>query len=261
MAAGDDSLLVRAASMLQQESAGVAELRSVLEALLGRCHDQQRLLDRVTRLSDGYQRAERERGHDHLKHYLRELRRVEKIVRISDRYQVMLQEMNGRLVSMANTDALTGLANRRFACEELESRINLVQRNNGSLCVALADIDRFKQVNDSFGHAAGDKAIKLIADTLQAGLRDYDLCARWGGEEFLILLSFSRLDDAGQLLERLRLAIESMVFGVAETTLPLSISIGVSEYRSGEASFEVLKRADEALYLAKNAGRNTVCSL
>lgn len=261
MAEGDDPLLQHAATLLQQEGADVAELRSLVEALLRRCHEQQRLLDRVTHLSDGFQRAERERGDDYLKHYRRELRRVEKIVRISDRYQVMLQEMNGRLVSMANTDALTGLANRRFACDELEKRINLVQRNHGSLCVALVDIDRFKQVNDSFGHAAGDKAIRLIADTLKAGLRDYDLCARWGGEEFLILLPFSRLEDARQLLERLRLSIEIMVFGIGETSFPLTISIGVSEFASGESSFAVLKRADEALYLAKNAGRNTVCSL
>lgn len=255
----EDPLLERVRAELSDVGLGVEQLRHSLAELLQRCQEQQRLLDRVTRLSDGYQRAERDRGEGYLKHYMRELRRVEKIVRISDRYQDMLRDANTQLASMANTDALTGLPNRRFACEELDSRINLVARNGGELCVALADIDRFKQLNDSFGHAAGDQAIRQVAATFAGGLRNYDLCARWGGEEFLILLPMTSVVAAEALLERVRREIASLSFEHRGSQRSLSVSIGVTQLKGQESASDILRRADEALYLAKNAGRNRVC--
>ena len=176
-----DPLLGTVAGLLASDNPCLEDLRAGLAALLQRCADQERVLERVTRLSDGFQRAERDRGADYLKHYLNEVRRVEKIVRISDRYQEMLRELNDRLTRMANTDYLTSLANRRYASEQLDSCLDLARRHHKPLCLALVDIDCFKLVNDRFGHHVGDLAICSVANAMAQNMRDSDWCARWGG--------------------------------------------------------------------------------
>lgn len=255
----DEPLFKLVETLLTDEQTSVADLRMALTALSQRCFEQQRLLDRLTRLSDGFQRAERERGDDYLKHYQREVRRVEKIVRISDRYQDMLREMNNRLISMANTDYLTAIANRRYACEELNQRLNQARRHAGRLCVALVDIDSFKQINDGFGHQVGDEVIRAVADTFSKGVGDLGLCARWGGEEFLIILPDANAEAALPLLDCLRQQIECLSVMVETQRLLTTVSIGLVETTGNEAAHELIRRADAALYMAKGEGRNQVC--
>lgn len=254
----EDELFAGARKLLEDATADVGQLRAMLSALLVRGQAQERLLERVTRLSDGYQRAERDRGDGYLRHYERELKRIEKIVRISDRYQLMLQEANHRLGQMAKTDQLTGLPNRHHAVEVIESQINLVNRQSARFCLAILDIDYFKSINDRFGHAAGDSALSSVAGALRKSARDYDFCARWGGEEFLVLLPFTGAAEAMPVLERIRKAIGELQFSVDAQGARLTASVGFALYHPGELSHQCLQRADLALYRAKREGRNCI---
>ncbi len=252
-----DPLLGTVSTLLADDSASVKDLRAGLAALLQRCADQERLLERVTRLSDGFQRAERDRGADYLKHYLNEVKRVEKIVRISDRYQEMLRELNSRLTCMANTDYLTSLVNRRFACEQLESALDLARRYRRPLCLAVIDIDFFKLVNDRFGHHVGDQAICAVAKLLAQSVREGDLCARWGGEEFLLIFPATALPEAFSLVEEVRQCVAAANLPVDDrTSLNFSVSIGLAQFDGGELAHELIRRVDAALYQAKRSGRN-----
>ena len=254
----EDKLFAEARNLLEDAEADAMQLRAMLSALLVRGQAQERLLERVTRLADGYQRAERDRGDGYLRHYERELKRIEKIVRISDRYQLMLQEANHRLEQMAKTDQLTGLPNRHHAVGFIESQINLANRQSARFCLAILDIDYFKSINDQFGHAVGDSVLFSVADSLRSGARDYDFCARWGGEEFLVLLPFTGLTEATVVLERIRKAIGELQFAVDGRVGRLTVSVGYALFHPGELSHQCLQRADLALYRAKREGRNCI---
>jgi diguanylate cyclase len=123
----------------------------------------------------------------------------------------------------------------------------------------MADIDRFKLINDSYGHKAGDKALKLIARLLKQALRETDFIARYGGEEFVILLTQTPAAQAAEVAEKLRAVVEKAEFNNGDTRIPITLSIGVSSFRVGEEPEEVFARADAALYRAKAGGRNQVC--
>lgn len=250
-----------AEELLHTANVGVSELRLGLAALLKDYRSQQRLLDRLVHISDRYQQVERERGQTQMERYQRKLRQIEKMVRISDSYQGMLRDLNERLLKQSTHDELTGLPNRRYANEQIEREIASVNRYGGSLCFALADLDYFKQINDNHGHRSGDSVLQAAARVLQSNLRDCDTCARWGGEEFLILLPHCDMVSAHLLCERLRSAVaECVITDLAGQAIELniSISIGISTYRPEELSHLAIHRADGALYQAKQAGRNRV---
>ncbi len=254
----DQELAIRIQALLGNPAASGVDLRLALADLYERCRTQQQMLDRLTHISDKYQKAERDRGLSYAEQLQRKVRQVEKIVRISDGYQSMLQDLNARLTALSTHDELTNLPNRRYMQERLAQAIAQAQRSGEPFCVALADIDFFKRINDSAGHATGDAVLKRIAASMRASLREYDLCARWGGEEFLILFSACDMQHAAQLGERVRLAVASTPTADLREDLTLSISIGFTEFRAGEDVDAALKRADDALYGAKNAGRNRV---
>lgn len=170
----------------------------------------------------------------------------------------MLQDLHARVTAISNHDDLTGLANRRYMQDRLKQTIAQSERNNDTFSVAMVDIDFFKQINDSAGHAVGDVVLKRVSDCLRQGMRDYDLCARWGGEEFLILFPSCQLQQAAQLTERLRMAVAAIATDDLHAGLRLSVSIGYTEFHPGESIDNVLKRADDALYRAKSFGRNCV---
>lgn len=250
-------------ALLAAPDSTAEDLRACLAMLYQQYTAQQRLLDRLTRISDQFQALEREHGRSRIENYERKVKQIERIVRISDRYQGMLRELNNRLVSLSTHDELTGLPNRRYANERIEREINLAERSNGQLIFALADLDHFKLINDHFGHQTGDAVLVSIARALQANLRDYDTCARWGGEEFLILLPQTDLTAANALCERLRLSVAALppppVSNARDLSLPtLSISIGLSAFRPGEAAHVAISRIDDALYQAKTGGRNQI---
>jgi diguanylate cyclase (GGDEF)-like protein len=168
-----------------------------------------------------------------------------------------LARRNAELEQLARTDVLTGLANRRHADEILRATIASARRHGRDLCAVLIDVDRFKSVNDVHGHAAGDAVLREVAARLVVGLRDEDLAARWGGEEFLLLLPDS--PDASVVCERLRAAVAGRpvnVHGCLE--IPVSASFGWAAWSAQETGEMLVTRADVALYAAKNGGRDRV---
>lgn len=157
-------------------------------------------------------------------------------------------------------DPLTGLPNRAAWTEQVEREMLDWQENGGHLAMAILDLDHFKRINDSYGHLAGDKVLKIVADQLRKRLRPRDFIARFGGEEFVLLLPQTSPAAAAQVAEVLRAAIEACPFHFKGERVVITTSIGLSTFRSGERGDQVLKRADAALYRAKDQGRNRVLS-
>jgi len=155
-------------------------------------------------------------------------------------------------------DPLTGLPNRAAWTEQVEREILDWQENGGHLAMAILDLDHFKRINDSYGHLAGDKVLKIVADQLRKRLRARDFIARFGGEEFVLLLPQTSPAAGAQVAEVLRAAIEACPFHFKGERVVITASIGLSTFRSGERGDQVLKRADAALYRAKDLGRNRV---
>ncbi|MCL4471118.1 MAG: GGDEF domain-containing protein [Sulfuricella sp.] len=156
-------------------------------------------------------------------------------------------------------DAMTGLYNRRFLEEYVTTLVAISQRRKSPFSVLMLDLDYFKQVNDTFGHEAGDKVLKTLAETLVKSARSSDMVIRYGGEEFLIILMDTGAEDATKIAEKIRVKVEETKVTLPGTVLQKTISIGVSEFPADADTFwQVVKYADVALYEAKNKGRNRV---
>jgi len=165
----------------------------------------------------------------------------------------------GRWKRMASLDPLTGVANRRGIEYFTRSAIRRARARRESLAVLALDLDRFKQINDSYGHAAGDRVLQHIARACLDALRDGDLLGRIGGEEFLVILPGSTLEHATDIAERLRVRVETLPLEDLPAGLRITISVGVAQMTAQDAGFADLeRRADEALYRAKAEGRNRV---
>jgi diguanylate cyclase (GGDEF)-like protein len=158
-----------------------------------------------------------------------------------------------RLRKAANTDTLTGIANRRVA----ERALNLFATRQRRYAVMMIDIDHFKAINDRHGHDTGDRILQRIAEILKARMRVQDTVARWGGEEFLVIVESVTRDESASIAESLRHMIEQGTEEILKTT----ISIGVAHSETGQSVDQILKRADEGLYAAKNSGRNKVVTV
>ena len=155
-------------------------------------------------------------------------------------------------------DPLTGLPNRAAWSERVEREMLEWQAQGGHLAMAILDLDHFKRINDSYGHLAGDKVLKIVADQLRKCLRGRDFIARFGGEEFVLLLPQTAPPAAAQAAELLRATIEACPFHFKGERVVITTSIGLAAFRAGERADQVLKRADTALYRAKELGRNRV---
>lgn len=155
-------------------------------------------------------------------------------------------------------DPLTGLPNRAAWSERLDHEVNTWHQRGNSLSLAMLDLDHFKRINDGYGHLAGDKVLKIIANVLRKYLRPNDFIARFGGEEFVLLMPDSALEEALAVGEGLRAAIEACPFHFKGEPVTITMSMGLAQFQPGERSDLALKRADEALYRAKAAGRNRV---
>lgn len=161
---------------------------------------------------------------------------------------------------LAQQDSLTGLANRRFFTEEAQLALLQSEATPAPLALAMLDLDHFKRVNDEYGHPTGDEVLNEVVRRSLLCLRRSDLMGRWGGEEFIILLPQSDLEQASMIAERLRASIANTPILANQIPLNITISCGVSQYQSGEDLDSLIHRADRALYKAKWAGRNRVVS-
>jgi diguanylate cyclase (GGDEF)-like protein/PAS domain S-box-containing protein len=163
-----------------------------------------------------------------------------------------------RLRELATTDPLTGALNRRQLFELAEEEVRRAERYGRPLCFSMLDLDHFKAVNDRFGHAVGDEALRAVAASIRRSLRATDRLARHGGEEFVVMLPETPLSTARGAIERIRTSVEALRFEAKGEPVSITVSAGVVAWRSGESVDAVLDRADGALYEAKRAGRNRV---
>lgn len=163
-----------------------------------------------------------------------------------------------RVRVMATHDELTGAFNRRYIAEQLERQVALKARHGTTASIIMFDLDHFKKINDHFGHSVGDRALKEAVRAIDAELREGDVVARFGGEEFLVLLPVTEREAAGLLAERLRIALIGVVLTDGRDEIFLRGSFGVAELAPGETVEMWLRRADMALYEAKATGRNRV---
>lgn len=167
---------------------------------------------------------------------------------------------NRRLANAALTDLLTGLPNRRSAMDQLEQAWSAASRTGSPLSVMVIDIDHFKRINDSYGHAAGDLVLREVADTLRASVRRGDSICRIGGEEFLVICPNTELKAALLSAERLRATLEAKKIGIGASEQTITASIGVATREPDTPDIDALvSAADQALYLAKDSGRNLTC--
>jgi len=177
----------------------------------------------------------------------------------SDAARASLERQQKLLEKLANTDSLTGIANRRAFMEAAESAFDECVSSGRSLCVAVIDFDLFKEVNDEYGHNAGDRVLRETVEAMRTRLPEGVMLARMGGEEFALLCPGQDLSDAGTLCETLRHAVATHGVMLKSGLLQISVSIGVAALRANDANVEgLLKRADKALYAAKDDGRNCV---
>ena len=186
--------------------------------------------------------------------------RVKVFIKLQE-LQEELKEKNILLEKQAITDELTGLYNRRHFYEHLKMQLSLAKRHGFQIACLLIDIDHFKDINDTYGHDVGDKALKAIAKVMQDRLREGEVLARFGGEEFIIYLNRADVEGAISAGERMRKAIASANFSDdVKNPLTVTISIGVAMYphEGLKDSDDIIKAADEALYYAKKTVRNKV---
>lgn len=175
--------------------------------------------------------------------------------------QVMdeLQQANRQLEIAVITDPLTGAVNRRGFYELMSTEHSRIIRYGGKIALLVLDVDHFKKVNDTFGHSAGDKALRKLTEICNEVVRTIDIVSRIGGEEFAVLLPSTSADSAAVLAERIRNTVNNISIEIEEgVILNLSVSIGVASYENGDTPDSMLRKADQALYFAKNSGRNRV---
>ncbi|WDD99442.1 GGDEF domain-containing protein [Thalassomonas actiniarum] len=170
-----------------------------------------------------------------------------------------LEQAKAELTRLATTDPLTQLPNRRGLLKFSENAMAQYQRHHRPFCVLMLDIDHFKQVNDTLGHEAGDKVLADVARVLSLQVREYEIAARFGGEEFVLIAIDSSLLQGEKIAERVRAAVEEKNISFQSQSLSVTCSIGISTITPADTSFEqVLKRADLGVYQAKANGRNRV---
>ncbi|MEG0860308.1 MAG: GGDEF domain-containing protein, partial [Pseudomonas sp.] len=242
-----DSQLREQVDGLQTSVQGAADLTSLKQILENR-------LEGLLGTMDEHQQQRDQREQDMASRLLGLAERVASMEQEAMGYREHLEEQRQK----ALIDPLTGLPNRAAWSEQVDREVLEWQESGGHLLMAILDLDHFKRINDSYGHLAGDKVLKIVANVLRKRLRSRDFIARFGGEEFVLLIPQTAMPAGYQLAESLRAAIEACPFHFKGERVTITLSIGISAFRPGERSELVLKRADEALYRAKHLGRNRV---
>lgn len=181
------------------------------------------------------------------------------MVREVEKKKRALEKANAEIQKLMRTDPLTGVANRRLLMETLDKEMSMARRHEAAFSVIMADLDFFKKINDTYGHDKGDEVLKGFARLLEEKSRAEDLVARFGGEEFIILLPRTTAEQAGGFADRIRKALRDLDFPGLEE--PVTASFGVSQFEAADTAGSLLKRADQALYRCKSAGRDRVSVL
>ena len=218
-------------------------VRTAESLLSARAVDAPRLRGGLKRLTEKYRRL---------------LRRMGKILLISDGYQAQLMDLNGRLNLLAHTDGLTGLSNRQDGVEKLEAERSRAERHGGTFSVVIADVDDFKLVNDTRGHEAGDRLLAQLGRVFRSTMRREDTCARWGGEEFLFLLPETDSRAAEALVGKLLTAVRRLKVSHQGAVLACTLSAGTATFHPGSTVNDLLRLADAGLYEAKRLGKDRV---
>lgn len=175
-----------------------------------------------------------------------------------------LEQLNSELKELSYRDPMTQAHNRRYFYEQSSKMLSLAKRDKHDLCVIILDIDKFKAINDNYGHSVGDDVIIMLANSLQEHVRTSDVVARFGGEEFVILLYNSNLSDAQIVAEKIRDDVKSLQIKINdEETLKFTVSLGVAQYSDNLDTHDIehtITRADKCLYVAKESGRDKTIS-
>lgn len=219
-------------------------------------------VDYITKPFNPSELYARVKTHLELKNLREELaRRAMQLAELNQELQSMniqLNEANANLLLASWTDPLTGLSNRRHMMERIREEVARLNRTHGSFALCLADIDFFKNINDTLGHDCGDHVLKHLAQIMKATLREQDVLARWGGEEFLVLMPETGLAEAKSAAERLRETVAQAVIHYEGHPISLTMTFGAVAYDEGDGVDGSIRKADAALYTGKNRGRNCV---
>ena len=195
------------------------------------------------------------------------LREIEYLEDLSKQAATTINRANAyaEILKHATLDALTGFYNRRQLEERTKQEIASSRRQKTPLCAIMTDVDYFKKVNDTYGHTVGDLVLKTVSKIMRSQLREYDIAGRYGGEEFVILLPFTKIEEAKMVAERLRKSIENKFIDISkinpdaqEKEIHVTISLGVYQLKDGDKEQDLISNADKALYKAKETGRNKV---
>lgn len=192
---------------------------------------------------------------------------AEYLEQLSNQIAITINRANvyAEILKHATLDALTGFYNRRQLEVRTKQEVANAKRQHAPLCGIMTDIDYFKNVNDTYGHAVGDYVLKTVAKVIRGQLREYDIAGRYGGEEFSILLPFTKINEAQMVAERLRQSVENKIIDISKINpeietkkINITISLGIYEIKEDDNEDDLIKKADKALYQAKNTGRNKV---
>jgi len=188
--------------------------------------------------------------------YKRLLEKTDNLARENQRIKTQLLELGRSLELTTRIDVMTGLANRRDILGKIEQEFSRAQRHKRTFSVILADIDDFKDVNETYGFNAGDEILVEIANVIRVCIRGEDICARWSGEQFILLLPETGIKGAESVAQKICQTVAMTVFRVHKPGIRVTLSLGVSEYSRGDTTFQCISRADQALLQAKRSGKN-----
>lgn len=257
-------------------------LYQALSELWSLNQEQWHRVERMTQVSNSFKSMMTQRERSLGERFDKQIYQLEKITRISDRYQKMLKDMNVSLEKATLQDDLTSLPNRRMIMRYLNSQVENRQLaiinqhyelcteemaeksvlNVPHLAVIMVDIDFFKQVNDSYGHQVGDEVLIQFSRQMKQFLTNKGFCGRWGGEEFIIILSDLDLEGASQILEDFKHTVARHTYEINDSIkLNLTVSIGLTFCRHDDDPNRLINRSDKALYSAKAQGRNCLIHL
>ncbi|HEX9022468.1 MAG TPA: GGDEF domain-containing protein [Geobacteraceae bacterium] len=217
------------------------EIRRLEQIVNSRQFTGNSLLPEFTRLMDQYKRLAHQ---------------AEASARENRRLRTQLVEMSRSLELTTRVDLMSGLANRRDILRRIEQEFSRAHRHQRTFSVILADIDEFKKVNDAHGFNLGDEVLVEVANVLKSCIRSEDACARWGGEQFLLLLPETALEGAEAVAQKICQTVAMTEFRVNKPGVRITMSLGVGNYVHGQTTFETIARAEQALAQAKESGKN-----